>query len=68
MLMPYYIHNKTKRVISAKDREDARDIYGLSWKQTEQEVNLYVPHDDKDAVIPHELEAEIGEYKRQYHI
>jgi hypothetical protein len=59
--LTFYIHNK--RVISARNRDEARLLFGLSHKQAANEMSVYDPSNDKDAIIPKELEKEIKVFK-----
>jgi len=61
----YFIDTATKKVVSARTKEEARKLYGMSHVQMANEINLYDPSNDKHAIIPQELAAEIEEFKRQ---
>jgi hypothetical protein len=61
--MPYYIHKRN--VISAKDREEARRIFKVSYLQSMNEISRYSPLDDKNAIIPESIAEEVKAYVRQ---
>jgi len=63
--MTYYIHIQTNRVVEAKTRKEAKKLLGLSFTQMANELNLFDPHSDKEAIIPQELEIGIADYKER---
>ena len=63
--MKLFINRLTNKVILAKTRKDAGLKFGLSIRQTANEINLFDPQTDKKAMIPQELLQAVEMFKQQ---
>lgn len=63
--MTYFIHIQSRRVVEAKTRKEAKKLLGLSFTQMANELNLFDPHTDRDAIIPPEIAQDIADYKER---